>query len=57
MFLADGGNPYVSATDDIASVISPSALRGLTPADFEWVDGGTRVNINQQNCTRTSITQ
>ena len=58
MFLADGGNPYVSATDDIASVISPSALRGLQPQDFEWVDsGGPRVDINQQNCTRMSITQ
>ncbi|HEX9100552.1 MAG TPA: hypothetical protein VF997_00035, partial [Polyangia bacterium] len=44
MFLADGGNPYISATDDIASVISPSALRGLQPQDFEWVDGGTRVD-------------
>lgn len=57
MFLADGGNPYISATDDIANVISPSALKGLQPQDFEWVDGGTRVNINQQNCTRTPITQ
>ena len=57
MFLADGGNPYISATDDIASVISPSALRGLQPMDFEWVDGGTRVNYSQQNCTRMSITQ
>jgi serine/threonine-protein kinase len=57
MFLADGGNPYISATDDIASVISPSSLTSLQPMDFEMVDGGTRVNYSQQNCTRTPITQ
>ena len=45
------------STDDIGNVISPSALRGLQPQDFEWVDGGTRVDINQQTCTRMSITQ
>ena len=36
MFLADGGNPYVSATDDIASVIAPSALRGLSRRTSRW---------------------
>jgi hypothetical protein len=57
MFLADGGNPYISATDDIANVIAPTALTSMQPSDFEWVDGGTRINFHQQNCTRTPITQ
>ncbi|MGZ3407109.1 MAG: hypothetical protein ACXVAN_11740, partial [Polyangia bacterium] len=57
MFLADGGNPYISATDDLDSVISTSSTSSLQPGDFEWVDGGTRVDFHQQNCTRTPITQ
>jgi hypothetical protein len=57
MFMADGGNPFISATDDIASVISPSSLTSLQPQDFEMVDGGTRINYSQQNCNRTPITQ
>jgi serine/threonine-protein kinase len=58
MFLADGGNPYISATDDIGSVLSGSATASMQPGDFEWVDsGGPRVNYGMQNCTRTPITQ
>jgi hypothetical protein len=57
MFMADGGNPYISATDDIDTVLSPTALTSLQPSDFEMIDGGTRVNFHAQNCTRTPITQ
>jgi hypothetical protein len=56
MFLADGGNFFVSATTDIVDVIDTHDLRALLPADFEMVDGGTRYNFHQQNCTRTPIT-
>ncbi|HEY2743114.1 MAG TPA: hypothetical protein VGL86_00765 [Polyangia bacterium] len=57
MFVADGGNPYISATDDIASVLAPTAIGSMQPSDFEMVDGGTRINFHQQDCTRTPITQ
>ncbi len=57
MFLADGGNIYISAADDVADAISPSALSSLQPSDFEMLDGGTRYNFHQQNCTRTPISQ
>jgi hypothetical protein len=58
MFLADGGNPYISATDDIDTVLSGSATSPMQPMDFEWVDsGGPRVDYSAQNCTRTPITQ
>ncbi|HEY1587859.1 MAG TPA: hypothetical protein VGH63_19300, partial [Polyangia bacterium] len=57
MFVADGGNPYISATDDIASVLAPTAIGSMQPSDFEMVDGGTRINFHQQNCTRTPLTQ
>ena len=55
MFLADGGNIFISATDDLASVLDPGSLRGLMPSDFEMVDGGTRYSESQFNCTRTVI--
>ena len=57
MFMADGGDPYISGTDDLASVLSPSSTSSLQPQDFEWVDGGPHVDYTQQNCTRTPITQ
>jgi hypothetical protein len=57
MFLADGGNPFISATDDIASVIAPTAVASLQPMDFDMIDGGTRVVFSQQSCTRAPITQ
>jgi serine/threonine-protein kinase len=56
MFLADGGGFYVSGTTDITDVIDTHALRTLLPTDFEMVEGGTRYNFHQQNCTRTPIT-
>ncbi len=57
MFLADGGGFYVSAATDITDVIDTHALKALLPTDFEMVEGGTRINFHQQNCTRTVITQ
>jgi serine/threonine-protein kinase len=57
MFLADGGNIYISAGDDVADAINPSALSSLQPSDFEMIDGGMRYDFHQQNCTRTPITQ
>lgn len=56
MFLDDGGGFYVSATTDITDVIDTHDLKTLTPADFEMVEGGTRYDFHQQNCTRTVIT-
>jgi serine/threonine-protein kinase len=56
MFMDDGGGFYVSATTDITSVVAPQALKALLPTDFEMVEGGTRINYHQQNCTRTVIT-
>ncbi len=55
MFLADGGNFFVSATTDITDVVDTHALASLVPSDFEMVDGGTRYDFHLQNCTRTSI--
>jgi serine/threonine-protein kinase len=55
MFLADGGNFFVSATTDITDVIDTHALAALVPANFDMVDGGTRYDFHQQTCTRTSI--
>ena len=57
MYMADGGNPFISGTDDLASVLSPSSTSMLQPQDFEWVDGGPHVTYAQQNCNRTPITQ
>jgi len=57
MFMDDGGGFYVSATTDITDVIDTHALQSLQPSDFQMVDGGTRINFHQQNCTRTPITQ
>lgn len=56
MFMDDGGGFYVSATTDITDVIDTHDLKTLLPTDFEMVEGGTRINFHQQNCTRTVIT-
>jgi serine/threonine-protein kinase len=56
MFMDDGGGFFVSATTDITDVIDTHALAALKPTDFEMVDGGTRYNFHQQNCTRTVVT-
>ncbi len=55
MFLADGGNIYVSATTSASDAIAGSALGALMPKDFEMIDGGARINWHDQNCTRTPV--
>jgi serine/threonine-protein kinase len=55
MFLTDGGNLFISATTDVADVMSTGALRGLKATDFEMVDGGTRYNWGDYQCTRTVV--
>ena len=57
MFMDDGGGFYVSATTDIVDVIDTHDLKTLQPSDFEMLEGGTRINFHQQNCTRTPVTQ
>jgi serine/threonine-protein kinase len=55
MYLADGGNIYISATIDASDLINNSILTALAPKDFEMIDGGER--ISGQDCSRTPITQ
>jgi serine/threonine-protein kinase len=54
MFLADGGNIYISATTDASSATNASALTALQPSDFEMIDGGPRIPASG-NCARTPI--
>jgi serine/threonine-protein kinase len=56
MFLADGGNIFVSATTSASEQIAGSALGALAPKDFEMIDGGPRIDWHSQNCTRTPVT-
>jgi serine/threonine-protein kinase len=56
MFLTDGGNLFLTATEDVAPLISASALRGFRATDFEMVTGGPRYNWRDYQCTRTVIT-
>jgi serine/threonine-protein kinase len=55
MFLADGGNIYISATTGAADAIGGSALTALTPSDFEMIEGGDRIPWSGYQCTRTPI--
>jgi serine/threonine-protein kinase len=55
MFMADGGNLYVSGTSDLGGVISNSAISSLGPNDFEVLDSGSPINWNG-NCARTPLT-
>jgi serine/threonine-protein kinase len=55
MYLADGGNIYISATTGAANQIGNSVLGALTPDDFEMIDGGERIDWGSQNCTRTPV--
>jgi serine/threonine-protein kinase len=55
MFLADGGNIYISATTDASSATNASAVTALQPSDFQMVDGGARIPASG-NCSRTVIT-
>ncbi|MEP7052988.1 MAG: hypothetical protein ABJB12_21670, partial [Pseudomonadota bacterium] len=57
MYLADGGNIYISATTDASDAINNSILSKLTPADFELLDGGTRIDAASQDCKHVPITQ
>ena len=57
MYLADGGNIYISATADAADSINNAILSKLTPKDFEMVDGGTRIDAQSQDCKHVPITQ
>jgi serine/threonine-protein kinase len=54
MFLADGGNIYISATTDASSATNANAVSALQPSDFVMVDGGSRIPANG-NCKRTPI--
>jgi serine/threonine-protein kinase len=55
MFLADGGNIYVSATTEASDAIGGSDLGAFMPSDFEMIDGGPRIDWHSQNCTRTPV--
>jgi hypothetical protein len=57
MYLADGGNIYISATSDASDLINNSILTSLTPGDFEMVDGGARIDADSQDCSHVPITQ
>jgi serine/threonine-protein kinase len=52
MFLADGGNIYISATTSASDAISSSAVGALQPKDFEMIEAGDRIPWNG-NCKRT----
>jgi hypothetical protein len=56
MYLVDGGNVYISATTDLASLIAGSAVTALKPRDFEMVNGGRRIAHRDYDCNRTPIT-
>jgi hypothetical protein len=55
MFMADGGNLYVSGSADLIGAVSASALSSLVASDFEIVDQGAPITWNG-NCVRTQIT-
>jgi serine/threonine-protein kinase len=54
MYLADGGNIFISATTD--NVIGGSIVNMLQPSDFEMVGGGHRIGFHDYSCERTWIT-
>jgi serine/threonine-protein kinase len=55
MYLADGGNFFVSAAMDITDVVDTRALKALQPSDFDMVDGGPRYEFHKLDCKRTPI--
>jgi hypothetical protein len=57
MYMADGGNIYISASLDAADLINNSILTALKPSDFEMLDGGTRIDATAQDCKHVPITQ
>ncbi len=56
MYLADGGNIYISATTDAADVLNNSAVGALRPRDFEMVGGGRRIARHDYSCMHVPIT-
>ena len=58
MFLDDGGENFLRLRGDGHHRRHRHARTRARSAgaDFEMVDGGTRYNFHQQNCTRTPIT-
>lgn len=56
MYLADGGNIYISATTDASDLIGGSAMGALRPRDFEMVGGGQRIGRHDYDCAHTPIT-
>lgn len=56
MYLVDGGNIYISATTDVSSLISGSAMGAIKPRDFEMVNGGRRIAHHDYDCSRVPVT-
>jgi hypothetical protein len=56
MYLADGGNIYISATTDASDAIGGSAMGALRPGDFDMVGGGRRIGQDDYSCDRVPIT-
>jgi serine/threonine-protein kinase len=55
MYMADGGDLYISGTADLIGVINSTAISSLTANDFEVIDQGAPIVWNG-NCNRTQIT-
>jgi serine/threonine-protein kinase len=56
MYLADGGNIFISATTDTADLIGNSIVGALRPHDFAMVGGGRRVGRHDYDCGHLPIT-
>jgi hypothetical protein len=56
MYLADGGNIYISATTDASALLTGSAVAALRPRDFEMVGGGRRFGSHDYSCLHVPIT-
>ena len=57
MYMADGGNLYISGTADLQNVngFSSDMVSALNASDFEVLDSGAPI-ANMDNCNRTPIT-
>jgi serine/threonine-protein kinase len=55
MFMADGGDLYISGTADLANTIDNSVVSSLKASDFEVLDSGAAIAYTG-DCTRTQIT-
>jgi hypothetical protein len=56
MYLADGGNIFISATTDTADLMNNSFVGALKPGDFEMVGGGRRIGRHDYDCGHVPIT-